>query len=166
MNRSILTLAIAAGLAATLSPAQAEVTNTAANGFTVQHQTAIAGDPEAVWKALIAPSRYWNGEHSWSGNAENFYLVPQAGGCFCELIRSSSDDNIKSSEGSVQHMRVIFAHNHKMLRLSGALGPLQGEAVAGTLTLLASKTIATKAVQKTAAIKADFRSISTLYQRR
>ena len=136
MNRSILTLAIAAGLAATLSPAQAEVTNTAANGFTVQHQTAIAGDPEAVWKALIAPSRYWNGEHSWSGNAKNFYLVPQAGGCFCELIRSSSDDNIKSSEGSVQHMRVIFAHNHKMLRLSGALGPLQGEAVAGTLTML------------------------------
>ena len=136
MNRSIRTLAIAAGLAATLSPAQAEVTNTAANGFTVQHQTAIAGDPEAVWKALIAPSRYWNGEHSWSGNAENFYLVPQAGGCFCELIRSSSDDNIKSSEGSVQHMRVIFAHNQKMLRLSGALGPLQGEAVAGTLTML------------------------------
>lgn len=116
--------------------AQAEVTNTAENGFTVQHQTVISGDNEAVWKAMIAPSRYWNPDHSWSGNAENFYLVPQAGGCFCELIRTTADDNIKSSEGSVQHMRVIYARNNKMLRLSGALGPLQGEAVTGTLTML------------------------------
>ena len=119
-----------------VTAAQAEVTNTADNGFTVQHQMVIAGDNEAVWKAMIAPSRYWNPDHSWSGNAENFYLVPQAGGCFCELIRATSDDNIKSSEGSVQHMRVIYAHNGKMLRLSGALGPLQSEAVTGTLTML------------------------------
>ncbi|WP_373489936.1 SRPBCC domain-containing protein [Parasphingorhabdus sp.] len=118
-----------------MTAAQAEVTNTAANGFTVQHETVIAAEAEAVWKAMIAPSRYWNGEHSWSGNAENFYLVPQAGGCFCELIRTASDDNIKSSDGSVQHMRVIYAHNNKMLRMSGALGPLQSEAVTGTLTM-------------------------------
>ncbi|WP_339691943.1 SRPBCC family protein [uncultured Parasphingorhabdus sp.] len=125
------------GMAAlcSVTSAQAEVTNTAANGFTVQHQTEIAGNSDAVWKALIAPSRYWNGDHSWTGNAENFYLVPQAGGCFCELIRTTSDDNIKSSDGSVQHMRVIYAHNGKMLRMSGALGPLQGEAVTGTLTV-------------------------------
>ncbi|WP_173206647.1 hypothetical protein [Sphingopyxis sp. BSNA05] len=126
------------GMAAlcSMTAAQAEVTNTADNGFTVQHQRVIAGDSESVWKAMIAPSRYWNPDHSWSGDAANFYLVPQAGGCFCELIRTTSDDNIKSSEGSVQHMRVIYARNHKMLRLSGALGPLQGEAVTGTLTML------------------------------
>lgn len=119
-----------------MTAAHAEVTNTAGNGFTVQHQTVIAGKTEAVWQTMIAPSRYWNSDHSWSGNADNFYLVPQAGGCFCELIRTTSADNIKSSDGSVQHMRVIFAHNNKMLRLSGALGPLQSEAVTGTLTML------------------------------
>ncbi len=119
-----------------MSAANAEVTNTADNGFTVQHQRVISADNEAVWKAMIAPSRYWNSDHSWTGDAENFYLVPQAGGCFCELIRTTSDDNIKSSDGSVQHMRVIYAHNNKMLRMSGALGPLQGEAVIGTLTML------------------------------
>lgn len=125
------------GMAAfcSVTAAQAEVTNTADNGFTVQHQTLISGDSDAVWKAMISPSRYWNGDHSWTGNAENFYLIPQAGGCFCELIRTTSDDNIKSSDGSVQHMRVIYAHNNKMLRLSGALGPLQSEAVVGTLTM-------------------------------
>ncbi|MFK7840715.1 MAG: hypothetical protein AB8B54_00495 [Sphingorhabdus sp.] len=116
--------------------AHAEVTNTADNGFTVQHQMEIAGDAESVWKAIIAPSRYWSSDHSWTGNAENLYLIPQAGGCFCELIRKTSDDNIRSSDGSVQHMRVIFARNNKVLRLSGALGPLQSEAVTGTLTML------------------------------
>lgn len=119
-----------------IGTAHAEVTNTAENGFTVQHQMEIAGDAEAVWKAIIAPSRYWSSDHSWTGNAENLYLIPQAGGCFCELIRKTSDDNIRSSDGSVQHMRVIFAHNNKVLRLSGALGPLQSEAVSGTLTML------------------------------
>lgn len=122
------------GLLGLVTPAQAELTNTAANGFTSKHQTVINGSAEDVWKALIAPSRYWNPAHSWTNNAENFYLVPQAGGCFCELIRSTDDDNIKSSEGSVQHMRVIYAHNNKVLRMSGALGPLQGEALMGTLT--------------------------------
>jgi uncharacterized protein YndB with AHSA1/START domain len=126
-------LAIAA--LCSVTSARAEVTNTTDSGFTVQHETVISADAQTVWAAMIAPSRYWNGDHSWTGNAENFYLVPQAGGCFCELIRATSDDNIKSSEGSVQHMRVIFAHNNKLLRMSGALGPLQGEAVTGTLTM-------------------------------
>ena len=119
----------------TVTAAQAEVTNTADNGFTVQHQTLIDGNAEAVWKAMIAPSRYWNSDHSWTGDADNFYLIPQAGGCFCELIRTTSADNIRTSDGSVQHMRVIYAHNNKMLRMSGALGPLQSEAVTGTLTM-------------------------------
>ncbi len=130
----IRTILVTAALCS-LTAARAEVTNTADNGFTVQHQTLVAGDAEAVWKAMTAPSRYWNADHSWTGDAENFYLVPQAGGCFCELIRTKSEDNIKSSEGSVQHMRVIYAHNNKMLRMSGALGPLQSEAVVGTLTM-------------------------------
>lgn len=117
------------------APLQAEVTNTASNGFTVRHQTKVSASPEDVWKAMIAPSQYWNPDHSWTGKGENFYLVPQAGGCFCELIRSTDDDNIKSSNGSVQHMRVIYAHKNKMLRMSGGLGPLQGEAVTGTLTM-------------------------------
>ena len=118
-----------------LGTAQAEVTNTAANGFTVKHQKVISASPQDIWKNLIAPSRYWNKDHSWTGNAENFYLVPQAGGCFCELIRKSGADNIKAASGSVQHMRVIFVNKNEVLRMSGALGPLQGEALVGTLTI-------------------------------
>ncbi len=115
--------------------AQAEVTNTTDNGFTSKHEAQVNAAPDEIWKTLIAPARWWNGEHSFSGNAENLYLVPQAGGCFCELLRKTDADNIKSAEGSVQHMRVLFAQNSKALRMSGALGPLQGEAVTGTLTI-------------------------------
>ncbi|QTD55665.1 SRPBCC family protein [Parasphingorhabdus cellanae] len=131
MFRFILLLTAVIGTSA----AQAEVTNTAENGFTVKHLKVVNGSPEEVWKTIIAPARWWNGEHSFSGNADNFYLVAQAGGCFCELLRKTDADNIKSAEGSVQHMRVIFAQNNKALRMSGALGPLQGEAVTGTLTI-------------------------------
>ena len=60
--RAILAMAALGGTAT----ARAEVTNTADNGFTVQHQAVIAGDAEAVWKAMTAPARYWNSDHSWT----------------------------------------------------------------------------------------------------
>ena len=132
MMKMVLALVAAIGFA---MPANAEITNTASNGFTVKHQATIQASRDDIWASLIAPARWWNGAHSWSGNAENFYLVAQAGGCFCELIRKTSDDNIKSSSGSVQHMRVIFVNQNETLRMSGALGPLQGEALSGTLTI-------------------------------
>ena len=132
MMKMVLALVAAIGFA---MPANAEITNTASNGFTVKHQATIQASRDDIWASLIAPARWWSGAHSWSGNAENFYLVPQAGGCFCELIRKTSDDNIKSSSGSVQHMRVIFVNQNETLRMSGALGPLQGEALSGTLRI-------------------------------
>jgi hypothetical protein len=43
--------------------------------------------------------------------------------------------------GSVEHMHVIFADPQRgILRMSGALGPLQGEALNGTLTVELKKT--------------------------
>ena len=45
-----------------------------------------------------------------------------------------ADGKIKTT-GSVEHMRVIFSQPGKVLRMQGALGPLQSEAVLGTLTV-------------------------------
>ncbi|VAW01956.1 hypothetical protein MNBD_ALPHA04-1505 [hydrothermal vent metagenome] len=115
--------------------AQAEVTNSADNGFTIKHEAVANAPVEEVWSALVQPSRWWNGAHSWSGNAENLYLVAQAGGCFCELIKTDPEENIRTATGSVQHMRVIMVQKNEVLRMSGALGPLQGEALNGTLTI-------------------------------
>ena len=65
MIRILMSGVVLAGIIA--APAQAELTNKAENGFTVRHQTEISAAPEEVWKALIAPSRYWNPDHSWDG---------------------------------------------------------------------------------------------------
>jgi uncharacterized protein YndB with AHSA1/START domain len=107
-------------------PAAGEVTGQSPSGFATAGTVTIAARPERVWATLVQPGRWWNAEHSWSGNAANLSLDPRAGGCFCEALPNG---------GSVEHMRVIYADPGRQLRLSGALGPLQGEGLAATLTV-------------------------------
>jgi hypothetical protein len=49
----------------------------------------------------------------------------KAGGCFCETLANG---------GSVEHMRVVYADPASGIRMQGGLGPLQSEAVTGTLS--------------------------------
>ncbi|NYF32702.1 MULTISPECIES: hypothetical protein [Sphingopyxis] len=104
-------------------------------GFTVAHTAQVAATPADVWKMLRMPQNWWSKEHSWSGDAANFWLDSQAGGCFCEKLPDAG-----SGVGSVQHARIVFAKPNELLRLSGAFGPLQGEALAGTLTIQVKET--------------------------
>lgn len=122
-------------IAAISGSASAEVKNATDTGFNVVHMTEVAAEPGVVWKRLIAPKAYWSKAHSWSGNSDGFYIDAQAGGCFCELFQEKGTDGKTVTTGSVEHMRVIFAQPGKVLRMQGALGPLQSEAVMGTLTV-------------------------------
>lgn len=128
-------LLVAVVLAALSSPAFAEVKATSETGFNVVHIAEVTATPDAVWKRLLAPKDWWNKAHSWSGSSEGFYIDPQANGCFCELFQQKGDDGKIKTVGSVEHMRVIFSQPGKVLRMQGALGPLQSEAVIGTLTV-------------------------------
>lgn len=126
---------LAAGIlsAAVLAmPAQAKVIDQSDIGFTVAHSAQVAASPEDVWKMLRTPDKWWSKDHSWSGDAANFWLDSQAGGCFCEKLPPARPGG---APGSVQHARILFAKPDELMRLSGAFGPLQGEAVAGTLTI-------------------------------
>ena len=125
----------AALIAALSSPAQGEVKTVTDTGFNVVHIAEVAAEPDVVWKRLIAPKSYWSKAHSWSGSSDGFYIDAQAGGCFCELFQEQGADGKTKTTGSVEHMRVIFAQPGKVLRMQGALGPLQSEAVLGTLTV-------------------------------
>lgn len=107
-----------------VTPATAEVTKSEPMGFVSTHRLIIAAPPEQVWKTIARPSLWWNGAHSYSGDSANLTLDPVPGGCWCE----------KLSGGAVEHARVLYADRGKMLRLTGAFGPLQGGAVTGTLT--------------------------------
>ena len=115
--------------------ASARIIDQSDAGFTVAHTAQVAATPADVWKMLRMPQSWWSKEHSWSGDAANFWLDSQAGGCFCEKLPDTG-----SGVGSVQHARIVFAKPNEMLRLSGAFGPLQGEALTGTLTIQIKET--------------------------
>lgn len=119
-----------------LAPAaHAKVVDQGEAGFTVAHTAQVAATPADVWKMLRMPQNWWSKDHSWSGDAANFWLDSQAGGCFCEKLPDAG-----SGVGSVQHARILFSQPNRMLRLSGAFGPLQGEALAATLTIQIKET--------------------------
>jgi len=44
----------------------------------------VNADPQAAWKMLIAPAKWWSSDHTWSKDAANLYLDAQATGCFCD----------------------------------------------------------------------------------
>ncbi|WP_198669265.1 SRPBCC family protein, partial [Blastomonas sp. UPD001] len=134
--------ALAAMLAATTlaaTPARAEVVQQADNGFVVQASVTVATDPDATFAMLRTPAKWWDKDHTWTGNAENLYMDAQAGGCFCELIPNETTTEggapQRTLRGSVQHMQILYVDPGRLLRLSGALGPLQSEAVTGAMTL-------------------------------
>jgi hypothetical protein len=132
----IKTIASAATMVALFAtPAAAEVKTMTEQGFSTLHAADVLAKPEDVWKRLLAPKDWWNPSHSWSGSTEGFYIDPQAGGCFCELFQEKDKDGKIVTKGSVEHMRVIFSQPGKVLRMRGSLGPLQAEAVTGTLTV-------------------------------
>lgn len=115
-----------AGLLVCASPLSAEVKSVADGGFAVEKTAAVKASPAQVFAALTKPSLWWSSAHTWSGDAKNLTLDLRAGGCFCEKL--------PKVRGAVEHAHVVYFVPDKMLRLSGALGPLQSEAVTGTLT--------------------------------
>ena len=112
-------------LAALASAAAAEVKSSAPGSFEVQSVAVVRASPAETYARLGRIQEWWDPAHSYSGKAANLRLGLRAGDCFCERL----DDG-----GSVEHMRVVQARPGAMLRLQGGLGPLQGEAVSGTLT--------------------------------
>lgn len=125
------------GVLATVVPAHADVTAQSEQGFVSRNVVVVAGSPAAVWKKLVTPAAWWSSDHTFSGDAANMTLDPVAGGCFCEVLPAEGGPAAKApvARGGVQHMRVVFVDRAKALRMVGALGPLQSEAVSATLTI-------------------------------
>jgi uncharacterized protein YndB with AHSA1/START domain len=121
---SVVSLVILAfGLAP--NTAHADVGDAAPNGFTVKISTDIQATPAEVFRRLIHVGDWWSPDHTFSGDAHNLSIEERPAGCFCERL---------PNQGSVRHMEVISLAPGKTLRMSGALGPLQGMAAIGTLT--------------------------------
>ena len=69
--------------------------------------------------------KWWDPDHTFSGDSRNLSIDPKPGGCFCERL----PDN-----GGVHHLTVVMLSPGKELRLTGALGPLQEAGVAGNMS--------------------------------
>ena len=124
-----------ATLAALLAqPASAEVVASSEAGFVIRQTAEVPADLAASWQALIAPQNWWNKAHTFSGDPANLYLDAQGGGCFCEKL-PLKEGAPGTRGGSVAHMRVVYADPGKALRMVGSLGPLQSEALTGTMTI-------------------------------
>jgi uncharacterized protein YndB with AHSA1/START domain len=108
------------------SPAAAEVVQASEEGFVVAGTGYTKAGPAFVWAELVRPARWWSKSHTWSGDSDNLSLDPQSAGCFCEDLPDG---------GSAEHMRVIHVLPDSLLRMKGALGPLQSEAVDAVLTI-------------------------------
>lgn len=124
MHRFTVLLAIL-GLAAH-SRTYAEVENAAPNGFSIRHIIEAPNvAPPVVWAALTDVAKWWDSEHTYSGDARNMSLEPVVRGCFCEKL---------SLYAGIEHAVVVYAQPAKTLRLLGALGPLQDFGVTGSMT--------------------------------
>lgn len=111
---------------AAIAPARAEIVSAGPGGFNLRHVADTPNvAPPVVWAALSDIGKWWDPEHTYSGDSRNLTLEPLVRGCFCEKL---------SLYAGIEHASVIYAQPAKTLRLSGALGPLQEFGVSGVLT--------------------------------
>ena len=107
------------------APVRAEIKSSTPTSFEVERKTFVLATPQAVYAQIGRIGEWWDPAHSYSGKGANLRLDLRAGGCFCESIGPGA---------SVEHLRVVYADPKVGIRLSGGLGPLQKEAVTGTLS--------------------------------
>ncbi|MEZ6060894.1 MAG: SRPBCC domain-containing protein [Planctomycetaceae bacterium] len=122
-NRRVL---ITAALLICSTPAVGEVVETAEHGFALKQTYQISAAPSTVYRTLVDIAGWWSSDHTFSGDSNNLSMTAEPGGLFQEKLPDG---------GFVQHMQVIHVRPNRMLRLSGALGPLQEHGVNGVLTV-------------------------------
>lgn len=111
-------------LALASSPAAAEVLDRSTRGFTLSNTVEVPVSPAKAWQALVEDvGQWWPADHTWFGDAAALSIEARAGGCFCE----------RSGDREAAHMQVAYVEPGKLLRMLGALGPLQGMGLNGAL---------------------------------
>ena len=119
-------LLIAMGLMLAATPAHAKVVSADSHGFEIVHEKLITGSPAEAWAKIGRIQSWWSKDHTYSGNSANLRLSLVPGGCFCESFPKG---------GGIEHLRVTYADPGKRAVLTGALGPLLYEAVAGSMDI-------------------------------
>lgn len=114
---------LALGLLALPAAAPAEVVSASATGFHLRHSVTLPAAPAGAFDAFAKVERWWDPAHTYGGDPSRLSLTLKPGGCFCELLKS----------GGIEHLRVTYVDRPNRLVLTGALGPLLYQAVAGVM---------------------------------
>jgi uncharacterized protein YndB with AHSA1/START domain len=126
--RFVVVLCAAALMGLSSAPARAEVAGASPSAFEIRAEAETTATPQQAWRAVTRLDRWWNAQHTYSGNAGRLRLEARAGGCWCERWGNGQ---------SVEHARVVLVMEHdgvRTLRAVGGLGPLQEMGVNGALT--------------------------------
>lgn len=124
MRARFVLLSVALGLS--FSPVgAAEVIASSPDHFTLKLEAQSDLSVSETWARLVEPSEWWRSDHTYSGDASNLSLDPQAGGLWREDWEG----------GSVWHGTVLQAQPETSLVLSAPFGPLQGLAVTSVWTI-------------------------------
>lgn len=126
----------------------AEVKSSGADFFTIRIENEVKAAPDVVWHQLMDIGTWWSSSHTWSGDAKNLVLTATPGGGF--------DEKLPADGGFVRHMSVIYSAPEKMLRMVGVLGPLQEEALTGTMTITLTKKEETTIIKTTYKVSGHF----------
>lgn len=105
--------------------AQAEVIHADPHGFEVREQVQLVVPAAEAMAAFAKIPGWWSKDHTYSGDAANLSLDVRPGGCFCERFPKTG--------GGIEHLRVTYLKPGEEIVMTGALGPLLGEAVTGVM---------------------------------
>jgi len=118
------TLIATAALSLTAAPASAEIVARTPDSFTLRYAGSVGVGRGDVFGAVALINEWWDGAHTYSGDAANLTLDTEVGGCFCEALPDGT---------MFEHGRVIaFDDDH--LTLNAPLGPLKGRTTRADLT--------------------------------
>ena len=120
-RRLLLVLAVLSA-----SAARAEIAAQDDHGFHLHQEHVLEASPDEAYDALVDIAAWWHPDHTYSADAANLSLDPVPGGLWTESLPGG---------GFVKHLEVVYADPGKALRLSGGLGPLADEGLAGSILI-------------------------------
>jgi hypothetical protein len=125
LARAITAAGLALALASAASTADAEVVARSENGFTLRFSSTAAIDPANIPRSMTELPLWWDGAHSYTGEAANLSLDLTPGGCWCEKMPDGTD---------FDHGRTVSVAADRML-FAAPFGPLRGKTTRSDLEM-------------------------------
>lgn len=107
-------------------PLTADVVSAETGGFKMVSKVAVDATRDDAWRAAVQDvDKWWDGDHTVSGEAGRLKIDAKPQGCFCEML---------GEDAGVVHMTVTMLYPPNVIRLTGGLGPLGLLGAEGNMT--------------------------------